>query len=942
MPTATFNVTKQYMADTGPNGGGAANPGDSHVPLGKWDPGTGLGWVTRALMYAPISFAGMTGINAAYIVLKAHTAAGWHANGSGNKNIRTRRKTGDWSETSGGVSSSVDELWGGDGSYYVVYESTNDHDGDQTFSTDLADGSEVWVNITKIVQAWFAGSPNYGLKLEAASEGSSADAFEFYSRHVSGKVPYIIIDYNDNTAPYAPIYQSPTGDAVVSSTTLAMYHNDPDVGDQATWAEFYLYTDGGTYVSSAGVGPSAGGYWCYWGATGMVSGRRYRWRGRTYDGALWGPYSGYHYFYYEPSQPEPSLSSPVAGVTISTLNPAYQGSENFLGDSSMSHVEIEVRRDSQSGTIIWQSGALADTGSTFSQTGPTLEWGVDYYWRARVRTSLGTWSPWTPYKTFTTQSAGSPQNVQPSGDKLADESAVTISFDADPGDTITRWRFEVFAAGGSSLHLEPWIDNADDTSVSGTFDLSADLSPGGDYEVAVQYEDEVSAVSPWSAKQPFSINAVPAAPTLSSPAQGAVVQTQTPTFVWNFNDPDEGEWGDSQATYTIEVADNDTGLLKATLTGTTAESRTYDDAFTLLWDTTYKWRVQTTDPDGATSAWSGYRTFTPSQPPTVTGVQVASGDLDGEGEISGPTPSVEWTFNSPGSKDQATYRVQAVRTVDENTVYDSGEISGTDTSHTIPNNLLTNGETYRFDVEVTDTDDLDGSGSSSDYTTDFAPPAALAGVLTIADRDASKIRIEWEASSDGEFDHYEVWRRPYGETEWRVLASNIAAINTTGYDDYTAALNQTYEYAVLQVHTLGTGLVAGDYAPVTSALTGVPQWYLVAENREDLTMPLEWAERSADVIPVQQERLEALGRQYKIVVEGNVLGSEGEIEVRIDGTEHHYVGQIEDILRARLDRVLIKAPTGEVYPSKMGSVRRQRGRHGVVVVTFPYVQIEES
>jgi hypothetical protein len=286
--------------------------------------------------------------------------------------------------------------------------------------------------------------------------------------------------------------------------------------------------------------------------------------------------------------------------------------------------------------------------------------------------------------------------------------------------------------------------------------------------------------------------------------------------------------------------------------------------------------------------------------------------------------------------------VRAVRTLDESTVHDSGVIEGTATSYFIPNGLLTDAETYRFDVDVTDVDGLPGSGSSADYLADFAPPAELAGVTTIADPTSSKISVTWEPTANPDFDHYEVWRRVYGTTEWRVLSAQMFDIGTSSFDDYTAALNKTYEYAVMQVATIGTSLVQGAFSPVTTALSGVAQWYLVAENREDLTVALEWAESVNDTVPVQQEIIEALGRPFKIVVEGMVLGSEGEIAARIDGSQYADVARIESLLRAQLDRVLVKAPSGEVYPSKIGSIKRSRGEAGSVVLSLPYTQTEEA
>lgn len=942
--TKTFSVTKQ-MPSVRSFYGGAANPGDKHYPIGKWDPGTGLNWQTRLALYAPVSFTGMTSIVSARLVLFAHVpASGWHAKGTQTAAINARRKTADWSESSHGGSTSIDEIWGGNGSS-IVENNFASNQGDDGTMGNMAHNSEQSIDITEAVKDWFNGSPNYGLMLYNASDPEDPNkAKEFWSRHASSGVrPYIEVTYETNTAPNAPFQDYPKNDAVRPNNTLNMHHSDPDVGDKAENGHFQLRDEDLNFINS-GLNPditiSTHGVEIWWNANPVVSGVRYAWRGRTHDGELWGPFSDYAFFWYEPSQPAPTLSSPSNGSEISTLTPTLKCVENLLGESTMSHAQVRVLNPD--GSTVWLSDHEPASGSVAEIQVPAgmLDWGQTYEYRYRVRTTLGTWSATSGHFTFTTQSAGSPQNVQPSGVKVADPAAVTISFDADSGDLISRWRYEVYAAGGSVLVQSAWMDEADVASVSSIEDLSADLSAGGDYEVRVQYEDEVSSESPWSSKQPFSINAPPSAPTLVAPTQGAVLTTLTPTLSWDFNDPDENDWGDTQSAYTIEVRLNSDDTLVDTLNGTTSESRVYDGAV-LSFEVDYKWRVKTEDEEGEESAFSSYRVFTPSEPPTVDTVEVATADLT-DGNINNPTPTIEWNYASPGSKAQAAFRLHAVRVSDENEAYDSGWIESAASSHSIPNSRLDNGTQYRFDVEVQDTDDLTGEDSSINYDTEFDPPAALQNVQTIADSDASKITLEWEAApTDPNFDHIEVWRRPFGQTQWRVLEENIGE-NTTEYDDYTAALNLTYEYAVLQVHTLGTGLVQGEYAPLTTALAGVPQWYLVAENLDDLTVALEWAENMSDRIPVQRETVEALGRDFKIVVEGRVLGSEGEITIRVDGSEYAQVSAIEALLRARLDRILIKSPTGEVYPSKMGSIERSRGRYGEVMVRFPYTQIEES
>lgn len=943
MATKQFTVTKQMVADIY---SGAANPGDDHLPIGRFNASSANpSYTGRAALYAPVSLSDVTSLTSATLHLFYHNLGDFHAKGAETATLHVFRKTLDWSESSHGGSTALDEVFGGDGSVVVNNGYAARVATDFKNVNELADGVEVTIPITGIVQAWLDGSPNYGLLLlNATSETDPDKGKEFYSRHASGLEPYIEITYEGNSAPNAPTDPYPTADDVVKSSTLSMKHSDPDVNDLAYKAQFRLFEFGGSKLTADSDRDfvHANGIDCSWSAYPLVSGRRYEWDGRTNDGEVWGARIAKQSFYYEPTQPAPSITSPKASNEVTTLTPNLRGAHNLLGDSTMSDVEVQVdiQNPDSSWSWQWKPGPQAASGDDFTiQVGVgVLDWGETYRWKARVKTDLGTWSNWSGWHQFVTQSPDQPQDVTPANEKIT-STTPTLGFSVEAGAGIQSWDVEVY---DETLAL---YDSRTGQTTGITGDTMSDawgmtaLAVGGDYTIRFRYTNGSSVQSAWTAHQSISVNAAPSAPTLIEPQHTEVITTLTPLLDWTFNDEDTEDWGDSQTAYELEVRLNSDDSLIDTLTGTTATSRTYDGA-ALSYDT-YKWRVRTTDDDGVQGAWSGYSLFTTAQPPTVSGVQFAAADLDAQGEINGPTPTAEWTF-TPGVADpQATYRVELTRVSDEDTVHDSGVISGTATSYQIPNSIILDGETYRLDVTVTDTNGLEDTAASADYTADFAPPAALAGVQTTADPDASKITIGWEASADGAFDHYEVWRRKFGEAEWTVLAESLP-VGVTSYEDYGPALNQTYEYAVLQVHLINGRLYNGEYQPVSTAISGVPQWYLVAESRDDLTVKLEWATAAADAIPVQQQVVEALGRKYKIVVEGEVLGSDGRITVRVDGTEYEQVNAIERLLRARLDRVLVKSPTGEVYPSKIGSIVRTRQSHGAVEVTFPYTQIEES
>lgn len=595
MPTNTWNVTKQYIADTGTFGGGAANPGDLHIPLGKWDPGTGLAWVTRAVLYAPINFSGMTGITSAFLKLRTHTASGWHANGSGTNSITIRRRTATWSETSGGASSSVDELWGGDGRSIVVDSTAFDGDDDQSFSSDTADNTLISINITETVRAWFEGATNHGVKIEATAESSSADAFEFYSRHSSGKVPYIEVTYTTNTAPNAPTNLSPTGGETRHTGTSVVCsgtRSDPDSGDYITAYQIILYKDDGTTVVQDSGGVAVSGSPTSFSQTMSIGGnganKYYKWKARTRDKAsVWGPYSALQRVKLNTVPTTPTGLS----VETDTLTPTFSGSmsDPDSGDS-LTHVQIEVNRTSDN-AVMWSSGDQADTGTSFSKVyaGTALAWSTGYKWRVRCKDTNGGYSAWTSFQSWTTaQPAGPTQSPRTTtagvahGGKIND---TTPDLTLTNGTSFRNHEIMVYSdVAGTNLvfsHGPEGSDYANTTSKVVT--CTTVLTAGATYYWKARVELNDGSMSQWAGfvsgqsgnlSSAFYVNALPtASPTnsivaLDYPGDALrtrdsdgilVVLDRIPCLEAPFSDPDIGTYGDTPSARSIEIYDNTTG-----------------------------------------------------------------------------------------------------------------------------------------------------------------------------------------------------------------------------------------------------------------------------------------------------------------------------------------------------------------------------------------------
>lgn len=405
MATKTFSVNECLPAIY--SGGSGVNAGDAHMPIGEWAAGL-TGWNTRALLKAPISFSGMTGINAARLYYYQHTAASWHAKGSGFVTVGTRRKTADWSEASGSGGTGTDEVWGGSSGTLVSAGYVDDGDILGNVNNAAADGTLTYVVITEMVKAWFGGAANYGLMLYATG-GASADACELYSRRASGRVPYIWIDYDTNSLPTAPTITAPADGAIIAdlTPTLACTHNDPD-GDPISYVQWLVLTGGGTPVWDSGtvatsdetptIAVPAGEV--YRGGTFVV-------RARTHDGTGWGPYSALGRDFKINSLPTATWAAPndangklahlvyTAGSGWNT--PRLYLDWNYADAQSQAQTkyEVEVYADSAGvmGALLYSSGQVSSSASVLTVPLDLVE--GNYYWvRVRVFDGLE-WSDWT-------------------------------------------------------------------------------------------------------------------------------------------------------------------------------------------------------------------------------------------------------------------------------------------------------------------------------------------------------------------------------------------------------------------------------------------------------------------------------------------------------------------------------------------------------------------
>ena len=667
------------VAESGP-----ANPGDLHLPIGRWDPGTGISYVCRVLAKASLSFSGMTSITSARLYLYAHTASGWHANGSGSNTIYVRRKTADWSESSAGTSTATDEIWGGDGDALV--ESSIADDGDSgAVNSDASDGSLVYVPITNTVREWFDGAANYGLVLLPPSD-NAADAFEAYSRRVSGRVPYIWIEYETNTAPSAPTALNPSGNEVVHTGRTVTYSAtrvDPDPGDGISKYEIFIYTDSlGTVLYHATHDPS-GLLPSFSRAVTLPDGHDaggpyYQWRVRTADQAgAWSPWSAYARF-----RPNSVPSTPPAPtVETDTLLPLITGSFSDPDGNAPSGAKVQVDRPSPAAEM-WLSGELPISATPWSVVygGSVLAWGTKYRARVSVADTFGAFSAWGAWREFTPVQPIGPDNLTPRS-TATKQNTITPVLTVGHSAQFRNDEVEVYAANSLSstrLWQKVW-DGADYalTLTKARPYAGTALAWGSTIYWRARIEDSSGVASGWSPLVPVYINAEPTAPTGLAARNAAgsaavlsggayLVTTLTPVLEAEYADPDLVAYGDRPSERIVEVlARNADGSAGAVLHTNTLAAPPYASpmayqlpAGVMAMDGRYLVRWRFRDDAARQSPWSANAEVRVTAAPTVTLVAPASGAT-----ITDQTPVLDWSYAGAGGKPQTSYRVEVLEIV---------------------------------------------------------------------------------------------------------------------------------------------------------------------------------------------------------------------------------------------------------------------------------------
>jgi hypothetical protein len=444
------------------------------------------------------------------------------------------------------------------------------------FSTTIVDDSSITIPSRSVGP--LAYSTVYYWRVDAKNSGG-----------ISGWSATAHFTTTSPAVPPGPMLVSPLSGSIDLPTTLTLiwsadtaaidYHLEVSTSPSFT----PLVLDAGSLTDTSGqVG-------------GLANNTIYYWRVQSRTSLVTSNWSSVWNFTTVPAvSGAPVLVSPSNGAVNVAMNAVFEW--NAVAGAASYHLQASTVSGFTS-LAIDQSGI---TVTSYQSTG--LAANTQYYWRVNTTNSGGT-SGWSAVWSFTTVTPAPPAPVlaSPANGTIGVVLNTAVSWNASAG--ALTYGLQVSTSPSFSPTT---IDQNGITSTS--FSLGG-LSNATTYYWRVRASN-AGGTSDWSNSWSFTTaDAVPSAPILSSPANGATGLGTSVRLVWN---PFTGA-----ISYHVQVA-TDQGFSSLLLDqgGVTGTS---DSAKGLQMNTAYYWRVNVTTA-GGTSGWSPVWEFTTAggNPPAVT------------------------------------------------------------------------------------------------------------------------------------------------------------------------------------------------------------------------------------------------------------------------------------------------------------------------------------
>jgi hypothetical protein len=525
----------------------------------------------------------------------------------------------------------------------------------------------------------------------------------------------------------------------------------------------------------------------------------------------------------------PTAATSAPSGLITTATPTFTGTftdaDTTYGDK-LSRVRIQVTRVSD-GVLMWDSGTLTATVSEASAAaftraygGSTLVAGVPYQWRCQVADDFTTWSAWTSYTAFTVNGGGMIVSATSPTGKQSTQQPSPFAATWDHASSLVMTHVQVRIKQGATIMLtgaEVAKAVADNGAVSTTWTEqfgTSSLGWGTSYTWEMRGKDSGGLWGNWSTGVAFSTNNPPDVPYSLAPSQSQPSSSR-PLLTAKSTDAD----GDS-VTVKARIKDNSGAVLfTRTMTDLGSGNYSYQTTSTdLATFATYKWDAYSFDG----SLYSGAQTLEANATKSTEAAFIyADGPVvtitSPSTTVATASPTVTWTVT-----DQQKYQVVVTQASEDlfipigTVIYDSGLITSTTPSHTIPMGYIFNNNSYDLVVTVTNSAPLTGSSSVLTFTVDYPTPDSITNFTASPeyqqfDMTPSAIRLTWDVSTHPDFFQYYIVRDDGLGTETSQMPlARITSATQTVFVDHHVESGIDYDYAIQQGVQIGLDAVGSD------------------------------------------------------------------------------------------------------------------------------------
>ncbi len=400
----------------------------------------------------------------------------------------------------------------------------------------------------------------------------------------------------DTVPPIAPTLNTPADATFVTSATPAL--SVVALTGQGTISSYnFQVSTVNTFTSTVATGTSNTTSWTVNPSLGTAYGVYY-WRAQAVDAATnAGAWSAPFSFTFTTPLPAPTLSAPAAAALTNVNTPAF--SWGAVGGAVDYEIVISTSSTFANTPIVDDNTLTSPSYMSAAQADSV------YYWRVRAINNFNYPGTWSASRSFTIDTTPPPPPaLSAPAAGVSVRGTLTYSWLAAP--TAVGYRFEYSTDAGFSTIVYT------SSVVTTTSFKPPPQAVNTTYYWHVLAGD---AVGNWllSTNVPGRaitiLPVIPVAPALTTPANGAYLNTSTPTLGWNtVQDANTFNIQVSKFTTFTPLADFSSG--QAGTSYTTAA----------LLDGKYYWRVQAVNVNGEPGAWSAARAFTvdtvaPGAPP---------------------------------------------------------------------------------------------------------------------------------------------------------------------------------------------------------------------------------------------------------------------------------------------------------------------------------------